>query len=799
MNTQDGVSALAAATPIGQPRPRPATRRLLAGHGRYVDDITLPGMQHLAFVRSPHAKAGIQNIDVTPALSMPGVAGAWTGRDLAQVCQGWHGGGLTYVGFAPPMQHAMAIDAVAYHGEAVAVVAAQSRAQAEDAAERIHITWDMQTASSGLDALSGVPDQPDGQRPGTSYHTHLGNAEAVRQLQDQAAFLIDETFRFARQTGMPLETRSIIADFAPGEDSLTLHHSHQVPHEMQALFSALLSIPQHRLRIICPDVGGGFGVKLHLYADELATAAVSLLLRRPVKYIADRHEAMLTDIHAREHIVQARLSVDAQGRLLGLDIDDLFGMGAYSTAPRTSLSEAILALRCMGAPYDMQGFHARLDAVLQNRAPTGQYRAVGMPIGSVVTERLLDLAGQATGLGPVEIRRRNFIDLSSGRAVTQAGMPMFDLSHQACLEKILTLSDWERRTQERDSLRRQGIYRGMGLAVFVEPTGPSSDINGRAGVTVIAMDSATVKLEPSGTVRCLTSTSDQGQGTSAGIAQIVAAGIGLPIEDVHVAWGDTAAVPPGGGAWASRGILVGGEAAWIAARELRAQLLRLAAALHDKDDAALDIAQGQIIDTRTGQPCCSLQALAETAYYRYYEIPDGLDPQLAVTRQYRRQQDPFVPANGIQASYVEVDVETGCIRLLGHWVAEDCGRLINPLLADEQIRGGVVQGLGPALFEACHYTTAGESLVKGMGDYFTPTAVDIPDIRIAHVETPYRGTRLGAKGVGEGGTCGAAAAVLNAVNDALSPFRARVATLPMTPAVILQALDDAESTRDAAA
>jgi CO/xanthine dehydrogenase Mo-binding subunit len=365
------------------------------------------------------------------------------------------------------------------------------------------------------------------------------------------------------------------------------------------------------------------------------------------------------------------------------------------------------------------------------------------------------------------------------------------LSQQACLDKILTLMDWASVCAERDHLRSLGRYRGVGIAAFIEPTGAGAETNGPGGVPIIAVEGVTVKLEPSGGIRCLTGATEQGQGTTAAISQIVASALGVDADDVIVVSGDTGVIPVGSGAWASRGIIGGGEAAWRAARLLRQEIIKLAAALLQTEPAALDIAGGCILDVDSCSTRFSFQELAEMVYFRGYLVPQGIDPQFAISHQYRRTGSVFVPTNGFQASHVEIDPETGKITLLKHWVVEDCGRVINPLLLDEQIRGGVAQGIGPALFEACHYDTNERLLTDDLARYLTPTSLDIPDIVVGHVETPFTGNEIGAKGAGEAGTCGAGAAVLNAVNDALRPFSARIVSLPMTPAKILDALASA--------
>jgi aerobic carbon-monoxide dehydrogenase large subunit len=378
--------------PIGQGRPRAATRRFIEGRGRYLDDIVLPLMAQLAFVRSPFAHATFSTIDIKNALRVSGVFAVITGTDLKDTCAGWTGNTTSYPGFDPPLQRALAVGDVRYMGEAVAAVVAETRAIAEDAVELVTVDWHPLPANE----------------PRPVWHDSFGEDDFASALSEDSR-IVEETFTFARQTGAPLEARGIVASFDPAERLLTLHHSHQVPHEMQGLFASALDLPGHRIRVICPDVGGGFGIKLHFYADEVAVAAIAMRLGMPIKYIADRAESFLTDVHAREHVVHARLAVKEDGTLQALAIDDRFSMGAYSTAPRTSLSEAVVAMRLMGAPYRIASVQGTIEALLHQRTPTGQYRGVGMPIGCTVTERLVDRAAEAIGLDPIEIRRRNLL------------------------------------------------------------------------------------------------------------------------------------------------------------------------------------------------------------------------------------------------------------------------------------------------------------------------------------------------------------------------------------------------------
>jgi carbon-monoxide dehydrogenase large subunit len=484
------------------------------------------------------------------------------------------------------------------------------------------------------------------------------------------------------------------------------------------------------------------------------------------------------------------MAVAADGKILALDIDDRTAIGPYSMYPRSSAIETNQILNLCGGQYVVPNYRGVGTVVLQNKNMCCQYRAVGHPIATAVTEGIVDLAAERLGMDPLEFRRINLMPDESYPSATPAGVPLKDLSHHACLEKLLTIMDYAALRRDQAAARRNGTYRGIGFATFLEVTNPSPMFYGTGGAKVSATDGCTMRLEPSGSVTVAIGVTEQGQGTEAILAQIAATAVGVPIERVRLLTGDTDTSPYGGGTWASRGAGIGGEATLRAGLALRDNILAVAATVLQTEPAALDIADGYVIDRAGGAKRISLADLATMAQFRTTELPNDVQPEFTVTRHFRVTGMPFVLTNGIQASHVEVDTATGAVRLLGHWVVEDCGTVINPQLVDEQIRGGVVQGVGAALFEHCIYDDAGQLKNGNMADYLVPLAVEMPDIVVAHVETPTSTSLLGAKGVGEAGTGGAPAVIMNAVNDALRPLGARVTTMPMTPEVILAALAD---------
>ncbi len=774
-------------THIGQPLPRAATLRLVAGRGSYMDDVSARGELHAAFLRSPYPHAGFRITGTAAASALPGVVAVLTEADLAPVCQPWQTRTGSAPGMVSPTQRALAKDEACYQGEPIAMVLALSRAVAEDAAELIEVEWQELPAITNLAAAldADAPPAHQGLTSNLAWTTEMKGGD-IDAAFAAAALVVEDRLTFTRSTGVTLEPRGVLAQYNPASQALEVRISHQMPHQLQRHLADLLGVSLARVRVICPDVGGGFGLKMHVYPDEIATCAAARLLGRPVRFVADRAEALLSDIHAREHIVDARMAVDAGGRILGFDVQDVQGLGAYSIFPRSSTTEGVSALRSLGAPYRFSAYRGRLRSVLQNKVPTGQYRSVGHPVGIAVAERLVDLAAAARGEDPLEFRRRNLVAEAEMPWVNPLGARMAELSHQQCLAKLEALLDLPTLRAEIATLRAAGRCIGLGFASIVEFTATGPEGYGRAGVLVAAVDTVVLSLEPSGEVTARASISEIGQGTTQGLAQVVADAFGVAPDQVLMGSGDTATTPHGGGAWASRGAAIGGEAAWGAGRKLRAEVLAAAAALLQCAPETLDISDGRIIDA--SGPRMTLAELAETVTFRGYELPAGVQPQLTVAHHYRREQDTALTTNGFQASLVEIDADTGIITPLRHWVVGDCGRLLNPLLVEGQVRGGVVQGIGEALFEACRYDETGQFLSGTLADYLLPMAGEMPDITVAHVETPYSGSVLGAKGAGEAGTAGAPGAILNAVNDALAQHGAAVSELPVTPGAILRAL-----------
>lgn len=759
--------------------PRSEARRLVAGRGRFTADLTAPRMLHAAFLRSPAAHGRIVALDVSAARALPGVAAVLTAADLRPVCKPMVTRTATVPEHRPPPQPALADGSVHYQGQPVVLAVAASLDCARDAAEAVRLE---------IAELPPVNDYADPEVRDRRAHAETDSNIMLRRTfgsPDGPSPTARRRFVFERQTGVPLESRAVLADYEPAEGSLTVFQSGQVPHQMQDVWADLLGLPLHRVRVVCPDVGGAFGIKLHAYADELAVVAASRLLGRPVKWTADRLESFLSDVHAREFAIDAGLATGTDGSLEAFQAEMAMGAGAYSIYPRSSAGDAALASSLIGGAYAAGRVGVAAQVLAQNKAPTGAYRGVGQPVAMAVTEVLIDDAAHRLGLDPLELRRRTYP--ADGVPFTGAGGVRADaLSLHACLDRLEALMDYPALRAARAAARTAGRIEGIGVATLVELTAPGAGIYGAQEIDVTAEDTATVALLPSGAVRVQVGCTDQGQGTLTGVGQLVAERLGLRPGDVAVAAGDSAG-PVGGGAWASRGLSIGGTAAWRAADAVARRLLDIAATLLQEDSGNLTLAGGHVMDRR-GKARLPVAEVAKIAHYRQHLLPPEVSTDLSASRSFLPRSAPYYAANGVQACHLAIDPETGAIDLLNHWVVEDCGRVVNPALVDGQIVGGVVQGLGAALMERCVYDGDGNLLTGSLMDYALPRAGWVPPIHIAHVETPQPGTGTGVKGAGEAGIIGAIAAVWCAVNDALRPLGAQATVQPFTPERMLRAL-----------
>ena len=767
---------------VGQRVKRTEDGRLVRGQARYVDDIRLPDTLHVAFVRSPHAHAVLRGIDASRALEVPAVRAVVTAADLdvspmrsdamdALICR-------------QTEWPVLARDRVRYAGEAVAAVAGTDRYAAEDAAALVDVAYDPLPAVVGVDdALRpGAPRIHDGWPDNVLLRARGGGGDVAGAFAS-APIVISETFASEPVTGVSLEARACLAAVDEGTGVLTLWSSHQTPHVLRSLVADYLGHPEHLLRVICPDMGGGFGIKTHLYPEDLVVAWLALRLRRPVKWVQTRREDFLASNYCRDHRISVDVAADAEGRLFGLRARIVMNAGAYSILPGFgSMLETTGAARQLPGPYRVPAYEYEATSVVSHKMPRGAYRGVAMVTTTFTMERVMDLIAARAGLDRAEVRRRNLIAAPEFPYTNALGIAYEGASFQESLAAGLRAVDYDGFPAEQSRARAAGRHLGLGIAVYAEFTSPNSKaLAWRGIVRVPGFDSVALRMDPSGKVRAYTSVTAMGQGIQTALAQLIADELGVDIADVSVEAGDSTLAPYGSGAFASRGAVVGGAAAILAARRVREKIVGIAAAGLEAPPQDLVVADGQV--SVKGSPFRSL-AIAEVARRAYMVSPVGLPPGVEPGLEATSYHDPPIQtiSNGAQIAVVEVDAETGAVRLLRLIAAHDCGTVINPLIVDGQIHGGAAQGIGQALAEAARYDETGQLLTGSLMDYALPRADTMPEaFELLHLSTPSPLTVSGIKGMGEGGTVGVVAAIANAVADALGPSRPAIDRLPLSP------------------
>jgi carbon-monoxide dehydrogenase large subunit len=747
---------------------RKEDERLIRGAGRYVADVTFPGQLHVAFVRSPLAHAGIAGIDATATLDLPGVVAVLTHRDVPA------GPMPPFLWDTPPeklVRHLRPMlrpchppllpgDHVRFVGQAVAMVIAESRYQAEDGVERVDVAYDPlpPVASIAAALADGAPIVHDGWDDNVAVRFTVRKGDPERALAD-AHLVVHERFESQRQAGIPMETRGAVA--LPEDDRLTLWSATQNAHPLRRAMSRVSGLEQDRIDVIAPDVGGGFGTKGVLYPEDLLVGLAALELGRPVKWIEDRVEHMQSAIHAREQEHEIRLAVDAGGRILGLVDRFLVDTGAFNPLGLVIPYNTIAHL--MG-PYRVPAMEAVGTCVITTKVPTAPYRGAGRPEAVFAVERALDRAARSLGLDPVEIRHRNLVrpdemPFETGILYRDGEPLVLDSGdYPEALRRATALVGYDEQRAEQARARTGGRLRGLGVACYVEGTG------------IGPFEGAAIRLHPSGAVSVHTGACSQGQAHATVFAQICADALGVHPDAVTVVTGDTRGLERGWGTVASRSAVVAGNAVATAAEAVRRKVLRSASELLEVAQTDLRIAGSRIEVTGAPDRAVELARVAE------------LDPELLSATEY--YEPPTVTwANGVHAAVVEVDPDTGEVHVVRYAVVHDCGTVINPAVVDGQVHGGVAQGLGGALFEEVVYDGDGQLTNATLADYLVPTATEVPDIRLDHLETPSPLNPLGIKGVGEGGAVPVAAAIANAVEDALGG-EIVVRRTPLSPAAI---------------
>jgi carbon-monoxide dehydrogenase large subunit len=748
--------------------------RLMQGLAQYLDDIAVPGLLEAAFVRSPHAAARIRALDTSKARTLPGVHAVFTFEDMPYFLGAKENG----AGVQPALAH----QRVRYEGEALALIVAQNRYIAEDACELVEVEYDPEEAVVDMRAAQN----PDSRRihagsPNVFYHTAYKTA-GFEEVFDAAPCHLNITFQTTRQTAVSLEPRGILAMADPFSGRMTVYCGTQSPHRLRSDLAELLGLEENRVRVIVPEVGGGFGMKAATYPEYLAVVAASLRLHQPVKWVSDRLESFLSDVHARDDIHDVAVAFDLEGRILAIQDHLMADGGAYSSYPFSgAIGETALAARVLTGPYDIPHLSTVIDCTYSNKVPLGAYRGVWGPVASFVQEGIADHVARYLHQDPADIRRRNMVRDAQLPYRNAAGMVYESGSFGESLERALQSLNYGNARQSQEVSRQAGRYMGIGISCFVEPTAMASSEAGSIGY-----ESCCLRVEPDGKITAWLGLGPTGQGHETTMAQILADQLGADLEDIVVLHGDTDAAPLGGGTGGSRSGALGGGAAMKAGQTMRRRLDAYAA--HLLEASVEDLAWEHSRASVRGVPSqgVTLQDIARIAYTATGEIPPGLPIGLEVIERYQPPL-PVSFSNGTHAAIVEVDIHTGEVRVLDYVVINDCGTLINPMIVEGQIHGGVAQGVGAALFETLTYDSHGQLLTTTLMDYLLPSAPTVPSMRIEHLVSPSTGA-LGIKGMGEGSLIASPAAVAGAVNDALAPFGVHFTTLPITPRDIVNAV-----------
>jgi carbon-monoxide dehydrogenase large subunit len=757
--------------------------RFLVGRARFVDDIDLPRMLHAAFVRSPLGHADIGAIEVDDAEAAPGVHLVLTGaqaRERARpiICDS------TIEGWQSTQYPALAADRVLFIGQGVALVVADDRYFAEDAAELVDVAYSPRHVLSSVEKAIAPDAEPlhDGWTDNLFIKRHFRGGDV-----DAAFAAAYGTLEFEltshRHSGIPLETRGCIADWDPAEEFLTLWTASQTPHLVRTGLADVLGLPESRIRVVAPDVGGGFGIKGHLFPEEIAACLAAMELGRPVKWIEDRVEHMLAAVHAREHYHTIEVAYQEDGRVTALRALVHVDCGAYSVYPWTATMDTGMVLGILPGPYRIENYECRAYSVATNKCPLGPYRGVGRPAGCFSIERAMDEVGHALGIDPLEVRRRNLIqpDEFPYRSVT--GLMYDSGSFLESLELVLEDGGYEEMRKLQEQARLEGRFLGIGFACYTEQTAHTTSEFIKRGVPIIfGYDAAVVRMDPSGDVIVQVSSHSHGQGHETTFAQLVADELGIPLGAIRVSFGDTSATPYGHGTFASRSAVLAGGACLQAASRVRDMLVRFAAETLEASPDDLEVGDGKVIVKGSPTSNVAIADLARWAYHRPEKLPAGMESTLEAVASYDADPGGGTFANAAHLCLVDVDPETGGVKLLRYHVVEDCGEMINPLVVDGQVHGGVAQGIGGALLEEFVYDDEGQLLSTTFLDYLLPGTTEIPHIGVSHLCTPSPFTLRGMKGMGEGGAIAPGPALASAVADALSPIgHAFVNELPLTP------------------
>lgn len=766
--------------------------RLVTGRATYTDDLRLPGMAYAAFLRSPYAHARIRRIDASRARALPGVLAVFTGADLQGVRPIPTAWLVPNAGLKTPPHPALATEVVRYVGDAVAMVVAEDRYVARDAPEHIEVEYE---------ELPAVVDQERAMQPGApqlhpdapgnvAFHWKCGDEartdEAIAEAERAPdGVVVRQRLINHRLIPTPMETRGAVAQYNPATGEMTVWLTSQNPHIHRVLLSGVLGIPEHKLRVIAPEVGGGFGSKIPCYPDEALVAFAARKLGRPVKWLEERRENYQATTHGRDHIQDVVIAGRRDGTITALKVRALANLGAYLSTAAPGIPTILFGLMLQG-PYRVPNVACEVYGIFTNTTPVDAYRGAGRPEATYILERMVDLFAREVGMDPAEVRRRNFIAPDAFPYTTPTGLSYDSGNYERALDRALELAGYRELRAKQEEAFREGRLLGIGVCSYVEICGLGpSQAAGATGFQGGLWESALVRVHPTGKVAVYIGTSPHGQGEETTFAQIVADELGVPIEDVEIVHGDTGAIPMGWGTYGSRTTPVGGNAVALAARRVVEKARKVAAHLLEASEQDVVFEEGRFYVKGAPDRAKTFQEVTLQAYLAW-NLPKDVEPSLEASAFY----DPtnFVFPFGTHVCVVEVDRETGQTKVVKYVAVDDCGRVINPMIVEGQVHGGVVQGIGQALWEYARYDESGQLVTGSMLDYAVPKASFLPEIISERTETPAPGNPLGVKGVGETGTIAATPAVVNAVMDALARLGVRHIDMPLTPERVYAAI-----------
>jgi len=779
--------------PFGARIRRKEDPRFLTGRGQYTDDVRIPGTLHAAFVRSPHAHARIRAIDLDAARTYPGVVAVYTGKDLAEGGVNGIPTGWLLPQLKPSNHHAIAVEKVHYTGEAVAVIVAESPYAARDAAELVVVDYEplpaVADAEQALAADASIV-RSDG-TDNVCFRWQIGDAAATDAAFSQASTVVRQRLVNQRLIPVAIEPRASLATYTRATDELTLWVTSQNPHVHRLIMGAfVLGLPEHKFRVISPDVGGGFGSKIFIYAEEVAVAWIARTLERPVRWTAERRESFMTDSHGRDHITDAEMAFDANGRIVGLRVRTIANLGAHLTLFAPAIPTYLYGTLLSGQ-YRIPTIHAEVTGVFTHTTPVDAYRGAGRPEACYLLERMVDLGARQLGVDPAELRRRNFIQPDQFPYLTPVALQYDSGNYEPALDRALAMADYTNFRVEQQRLRQQGRFVGVGLSSYIEACGLApSQVAGQLGAQAGLYESASVRVYPTGKVSVYTGSQQQGQGHETTFAQIVADRLGISTEDVDVVHGDTGRVQFGMGTYGSRSASVGGSAIVVSLDKIVEKSKRIAAHMLEAAPEDIELTAGRFHvrgfpDRSKGLADISLAA------YLAHSMPAGMEPGLEAMSFF----DPpnFTYPFGTHIAMVEVDADTGHVTLLRYIAVDDVGNVINPMIVDGQLHGGIAQGVAQALWESAEYDDSAQLLTGSLMNYGLPKANQLPFFELDRTVTPSPVNPLGVKGVGEAGAIASPPAVVNAVMDALSPFGIAHLDMPLTPPKVWQAMQAARA------